>query len=103
MTAKLRPWRNIFARISPIKVRGPMSKTLCTKHAMPHERGLVQRRPINRRLPAPACGQPMKLNVNKQTHDVDADPRTPLLYVLRGDLKLHAAKFGCGLRQCGAC
>jgi len=34
---------------------------------------------------------------------VDADPRTPLLYVLRGDLKLNAAKFGCGLGQCGAC
>jgi len=36
-------------------------------------------------------------------HDIDADPETPLLYVLRGDLKLNAAKFGCGLAQCGAC
>jgi nicotinate dehydrogenase subunit A len=45
----------------------------------------------------------MKLNVNKQTHDVDTDPRTPLLYVLRGELKLNAAKYGCGLGQCGAC
>jgi nicotinate dehydrogenase subunit A len=45
----------------------------------------------------------MKLNVNKDQHDVDADPRTPLLYVLRDDLKLNAAKFGCGLGQCGAC
>ena len=45
----------------------------------------------------------MKLNVNNTEHDVDADPRTPLLYVLRGDLKLNAAKFGCGLGQCGAC
>jgi nicotinate dehydrogenase subunit A len=45
----------------------------------------------------------MKLNVNRQQHDVDVDPRTPLLYVLRGDLKLNAAKFGCGLGQCGAC
>jgi len=45
----------------------------------------------------------MKLNVNAQPHDIDADPRTPLLYVLRGDLKLNAAKFGCGLGQCGAC
>jgi nicotinate dehydrogenase subunit A len=45
----------------------------------------------------------MKLNINKQQHDVTADPRTPLLYVLRGDLKLNAAKFGCGLGQCGAC
>ena len=45
----------------------------------------------------------MKLNVNGQVHEVDADPRTPLLYVLREDLKLNAAKFGCGLGQCGAC
>jgi nicotinate dehydrogenase subunit A len=45
----------------------------------------------------------MKLNINKQQHDVTADPRTPLLYVLRDELKLNAAKFGCGLGQCGAC
>ena len=43
------------------------------------------------------------LNVNGTTHRVDADPRTPLLYVLRNELKLNAAKFGCGLGQCGAC
>jgi nicotinate dehydrogenase subunit A len=34
---------------------------------------------------------------------VDADPATPLLYVLRDDLQLNGAKFGCGLGQCGAC
>ena len=45
----------------------------------------------------------MILNVNDQPHNVEADPRTPLLYVLRDDLKLNAAKFGCGLGQCGAC
>lgn len=43
------------------------------------------------------------LTVNGKQHQVDADPRTPLLYVLRNDLKLNAAKFGCGLGQCGAC
>jgi len=43
------------------------------------------------------------LNVNGQSVDVDADPTTPLLYVLRNDLQLNAAKFGCGLGQCGAC
>ena len=43
------------------------------------------------------------LNVNGKVHDVDADPDTPLLYVLRDDLRLNAAKFGCGLGQCGAC
>jgi nicotinate dehydrogenase subunit A len=45
----------------------------------------------------------IKLNVNGVPHDVDADPATPLLYVLRNDLKLNGAKFGCGLGQCGAC
>ena len=45
----------------------------------------------------------MKLIVNGETHEVEADPSTPLLYVLRNDLKLNGAKFGCGLGQCGAC
>lgn len=45
----------------------------------------------------------MKLSVNGRQHDIEVDPRTPLLYVLRGELKLNAAKFGCGLGQCGAC
>jgi len=43
------------------------------------------------------------LNVNGQNRQVDADPDTPLLYVLRNDLQLNGAKFGCGLGQCGAC
>lgn len=43
------------------------------------------------------------LNVNGKTHHVDAEPDTPLLYVLRNDLELNAAKYGCGLGQCGAC
>jgi nicotinate dehydrogenase subunit A len=45
----------------------------------------------------------MKLDVNGKLHDVEADPATPLLYVLRDNLSLNAAKFGCGLGQCGAC
>jgi nicotinate dehydrogenase subunit A len=44
-----------------------------------------------------------KLDVNGRVHEVDADPATPLLYALRDDLNLNAAKFGCGLGQCGAC
>jgi aerobic-type carbon monoxide dehydrogenase small subunit (CoxS/CutS family) len=44
-----------------------------------------------------------RLNVNGQAHEVAADPSTPLLYVLREDLALNGAKFGCGLGQCGAC
>ena len=43
------------------------------------------------------------LKVNGLSYQVDADPATPLLYVLREDLKLNGAKFGCGLGQCGAC
>jgi aerobic-type carbon monoxide dehydrogenase small subunit (CoxS/CutS family) len=43
------------------------------------------------------------LTVNGRAHQVDADPRTPLLYVLRDDLALNGAKFGCGLGQCGSC
>ena len=45
----------------------------------------------------------MTLKVNGQAHQIDADPDTPLLYVLRDEIKLNAAKFGCGLGQCGAC
>jgi len=43
------------------------------------------------------------LEVNGKTREVDADPATPLLYVLRDHLQLNGAKFGCGLGQCGAC
>lgn len=43
------------------------------------------------------------LNLNGRQQTVDADPATPLLYVLRDDLQLNGAKFGCGLGQCGAC
>lgn len=45
----------------------------------------------------------ISLNVNGETRQIDAEPDTPLLYVLRNDLALNAAKFGCGLGQCGAC
>jgi nicotinate dehydrogenase subunit A len=43
------------------------------------------------------------LDVNGRSHQVDADPATPLLYVLRDDLRLNGAKYGCGLGQCGSC
>ena len=45
----------------------------------------------------------ISLNVNGARHSVPAEPNTPLLYVLRNDLALNGAKFGCGLAQCGAC
>jgi nicotinate dehydrogenase subunit A len=46
---------------------------------------------------------PLRITVNGQVHDVPAAPDTPLLYVLRNDLRLNAAKYGCGLGRCGAC
>jgi nicotinate dehydrogenase subunit A len=45
----------------------------------------------------------LTLNVNGTDHEIAADPQTPLLYVLRNDLRLNAAKYGCGLGQCGSC
>jgi aerobic-type carbon monoxide dehydrogenase small subunit (CoxS/CutS family) len=45
----------------------------------------------------------ISLNVNGQDRTIDADPATPLLYILREDLQFNGAKFGCGLGQCGAC
>ncbi len=47
--------------------------------------------------------QEISLRVNGRTYLVCVEPDTPLLYVLRNDLKLKGAKFGCGLGQCGAC
>lgn len=43
------------------------------------------------------------LIVNGKQHEVAADPETPLLYVLRNDLRLKGARYGCGIGQCGAC
>jgi len=45
----------------------------------------------------------VSLKVNGASRSVPAEPDTPLLYVLRNDLELNGAKFGCGLAQCGAC
>jgi nicotinate dehydrogenase subunit A len=45
----------------------------------------------------------INLKVNGVTSSVAAEPDTPLLYVLRNDLALNGAKYGCGLAQCGAC
>ena len=43
------------------------------------------------------------LTVNGQKHEIESDPDTPLLYILRNDLKLKGTKFGCGGGVCGAC
>ncbi len=45
----------------------------------------------------------LTITVNGKSHEVEATPETPLLYVLRNEMELNAPKFGCGLSQCGAC
>jgi isoquinoline 1-oxidoreductase alpha subunit len=45
----------------------------------------------------------VKLNINGQAHEVDVDPETPLLWVLRDTLGMTGTKYGCGIAQCGAC
>lgn len=44
-----------------------------------------------------------QLTVNGQRKEVDVDPSTPLLWVLREDLKMTGTKYGCGISACGAC
>jgi aerobic-type carbon monoxide dehydrogenase small subunit (CoxS/CutS family) len=44
-----------------------------------------------------------KLKVNGHEHEVEAEPKTPLLYILRNDLGLKGTRFGCGTGHCGAC
>ena len=44
-----------------------------------------------------------RLTVNGQSHNVDVDPNTPLLWVLREQVGLTGTKYGCGIAQCGAC
>jgi isoquinoline 1-oxidoreductase alpha subunit len=45
----------------------------------------------------------VSIHVNGQNREVDADPATPLLWVIREDLGLTGTKYGCGVAQCGAC
>ena len=45
----------------------------------------------------------MRLSINGKTHDVDVDPSTPLLWVIREQVGLTGTKYGCGIAQCGSC
>ena len=45
----------------------------------------------------------ISININGEQRDVDAEPGTPLLWVIRDELKLTGTKFGCGVASCGAC
>jgi nicotinate dehydrogenase subunit A len=50
-----------------------------------------------------SVAMPINLKVNGTSRSVEAEPDTPLLYVLRNDFELNGAKYGCGFSQCGAC
>src|SRR6516165_6985183 len=63
---------------------------------------------IDSTLPAPAASRSRRstmprLLINGQAQEVDDDPDTPLLWVLRDTLGLTGTKYGCGIAQCGAC
>ncbi len=45
----------------------------------------------------------ISLNINKKNYNIDVDPETPLLWVLRDVINLVGTKYGCGVAQCGAC
>ena len=45
----------------------------------------------------------MVLSINGKSYDVDVEPDTPLLWVLRDTIGLTGTKYGCGIAQCGAC
>jgi isoquinoline 1-oxidoreductase alpha subunit len=45
----------------------------------------------------------VRLSINGRTHDVDVDPNTPLLWVIREQVGLTGTKYACGMAQCGAC
>src|SRR5258705_6127146 len=70
---------------------------------------LTHNRIIQRKMRSARCylrgrsTMAISLKINGATRSVDAEPDTPLLYVLRNDLELNSAKYGCGLTQCGAC
>ncbi len=48
-------------------------------------------------------GKMINLKINGETHELDVDPTTPLLWVIREQAGLTGTKFGCGIAQCGAC
>src|SRR5579862_9299758 len=54
-------------------------------------------------LKSEACMQTYRLSVNGQSKEVNVDPSTPLLWVLREELKMTGTKYGCGISACGAC
>src|SRR5262249_33757277 len=67
------------------------------------ERGIPQRHRLCNRRFSLEISKMGALSINGQTHQVDVDPNTPLLWVLRDTIGLTGTKYGCGIAQCGAC
>src|ERR1700727_2975332 len=56
-----------------------------------------------RRIETLELSSMFSLSINGKTHDLDIEPETPMLWVLRDEIGLTGTKFGCGIAQCGAC
>ena len=83
-----KPWTNIQGQVAAAR----KGHDTAAQQASQHKWQLTRRENLM-----------VTLTVNGNDHRVDADPDTPLLYVLRDELQLNGAKYGCGLGQCGAC
>src|SRR2546423_6351142 len=77
-----------------ITIRSPFESTILSVQT----RGIAYDSGIQRRQ-----GMAFDLNVNGTRHTIDADPVTPLLWVIRDYIGLTGTKFSCGIGQCGAC
>jgi aerobic-type carbon monoxide dehydrogenase small subunit (CoxS/CutS family) len=85
------------------KLQKPAGKPAAGKIARPTSASLIKStRSLVHGL-ARRMTMSLTLKVNGQSHTVDVDPSTPLLYILRNDLGLRGPRFGCGLGQCGVC
>jgi isoquinoline 1-oxidoreductase alpha subunit len=68
-----------------------------------HGLRLIERSQQSSTVPTPESRFMPTLNINGETHTIDAPPDMPLLWVLRDIVGLTGTKFGCGIAQCGAC
>ena len=100
-------WQEVYARTLAAAVHPPR----CRCGRLERGRDAGRRRRLdgactavhNTTLNGAGDAMAISLKVNGSRRSVPAEPDTPLLYVLRNDLELNGAKFGCGLAQCGAC
>src|SRR5262249_24473491 len=96
------------SHLDPRGLGAPRRRAPVRRKGLDRPRGLAQNAGIasgrtSRATAATGGSMTISLKVNGATHTVPAEPDAPLLYVLRNDLALNGAKFGCGLAQCGAC